>query len=65
MKVPREWQDEPEVFEAVMDCLDGSGVEGSEMDAQAYDEEGSYGERGYIVLTLGTRRFRLELAEII
>jgi hypothetical protein len=74
MKIHREWQDEPELFEGVVNALEpGISVLGdsedanSEMEAEvlAYDEQGPYGERGRIVLCLGKRQFSLELHEIV
>lgn len=56
MLVNREWQDEPELFEEVAMAL-----EESMPDAQSFNEEGAYGERGYIVIRHNGKKYRLSL----
>lgn len=59
MLVNREWQEEPELFEAV-----ASALEEGDFQSMAYDEHGNYGEKGYIVIkTEDGRRFSLSLSE--
>ena len=60
MLIQREWRNEPEVFEAIAEVLgDLVGCH-----ATVRDEEGSYGEQGYITIHKPDgRRFRLELSE--
>lgn len=58
MLVPREWSDNHEVFEAVAVALEEAGL-----DVIARDEEGPYRERGYIVVELDGKKYRLELRE--
>jgi hypothetical protein len=72
MLIEREWQDEPAIFEAVAGALDlGVTVIDDENDSEeeakvlVYDEEGPYGERGQILLSVNGRRFSLRLTEIV
>lgn len=58
MLVPIEWQDVPEVFEEVAMAL-----EGGEMDVESRDEQGSYGEHGYIVIRVGSKKYRLSISK--
>lgn len=61
MKQKVEWQDSPEVFEAVVDALYPS----DEVQVVARDERNSYGDRGTIeIKTPDGRRFMLELHEL-
>lgn len=71
MKSQVEWQDELKLFEAVAGALD-IGLEVIEdehepeedAEVRCFDEEGPYGERGYILISYKGRRFSLELYEI-
>jgi hypothetical protein len=71
MLVERQWQDVPELFEAVVGALDvGVNViteDGdSEVQVRAFDEVGPYGDRGQIILVMdGGRRFALKLWEVV
>lgn len=62
MKVKREWQDNPELFETVVDALQNSELGDK---ALGYDEEGSYGDRGVIIVKVGGREFLIELHELV
>lgn len=63
MQVERQWQDEPELFEAVAAALDGN-VE--DVQVRCLDEEDGYGHRGSVTLrTADGRTFRLLLAEVL
>lgn len=62
MKVKREWQDELELFEMVVDALQNSELGDR---AMGLDEEGSYGDRGTITIKVGGRKFMVELHEIV
>ncbi len=61
MKVDIQWQDEEELFELVVNAIDDCG----DLYCIARDEQGSYGERGYIQIKHGGRVFQLELTEIV
>jgi hypothetical protein len=70
MLVQREWQDEQDLFEAVVGALDmGIDVtnddEDEEAEVYAYDEEGPHGEKGQILISYKGRRFSLRLHEIV
>ena len=72
MKVARNWNEIPELFEAVADALDGNVTaidedtgDDIDVDVDARDEGGDYGEGGYIDLKYGGKHFRLELTEIV
>ena len=71
MKVPAQWNDIPELLEFVTGALENqfydeqdgpanmSGVRGT-------DECGSYGEEGFVEITMADgRRFRMDLHEIV
>jgi len=58
MLIPREWQEEEEVFEQVAMTL-----EQSELDVSIHNEEGAYGQLGYIVIKCNGKRYQLSLKE--
>ena len=68
MKVKREWNDVPPVFEAVAEAL-------SVMDVSEYlnepaavfasEERGEYGENGTLVVEIAGHRFSIELHELV
>lgn len=69
MKNHVEWQDEPEIFEAVAAALTHDlvvlhGDEDEEAEVFVYDEHGPYGERGRILIVVSGRRFALDLHEL-
>jgi hypothetical protein len=66
MKVMRDWADNEELMVAVTEAMSTGDIAdefGVEVDAR--NEEGSYGERGYIELKYDGRRFRLALEELL
>lgn len=59
---PKDWQDEPELFEVVYEALESS----SDFTVIARDEQGSYGERGVMqIRTPDGRVFHLSLSEAV
>jgi hypothetical protein len=58
MKIPREWMDEREIFDELVETLE------RDFQVFAYPEESTYGERGSIEIVRGDRRFALNLSEI-
>ena len=63
MRVNREWTEEQEVFELIVDALDGAGLEPGVVVVK--NEVGEYGDRGAIEINTGNRRFRIVLTEIV
>lgn len=60
MKRKSEWRDNEDLFNAVTDALQHSGI-----DADARDEEGCYREQGTITIrTADGRHFALEIHEL-
>lgn len=69
MQTPRQWSDEPELFEAVALALEqaaSAADEGDTIRSVMYrDERDEYGEQGTItVRTADGRTFKLLLAEV-
>lgn len=65
MKTKREWQDNPELFEAIAEAVEGADFrELAPARVMAWDEQNTYGDRGVIGIEVGGRRFLLELHEL-
>jgi hypothetical protein len=64
MKIPREWMEERQMFDRVVEALDEWEMEDKDFQVYAYAEEDFYGEKGSIEIVLGERRFALNLSEI-
>jgi hypothetical protein len=54
MRCPTNWRDEPEVFDIVSEALDDwyRDQQDGEVRVDIRDEEDSYGDRGYIYITM-------------
>lgn len=64
MRIPRQWADEQDVFNAVAYALEQGAEQTGELEVDVRDEEGGYGERGTLDIWIGARRFRLDLNEL-
>jgi len=65
MKAPREWMDEQDVMDLVVEALDSLEMLAQDFTCNAYNEEDFYGSRGTIEIVKGGRRFSLSLNEIL
>ena len=63
MLVPREWNDVPELHEAIAEALWAD--EDGGMEVQSDDCMDSYGNDGTVQVRLGDRTFKLSLHEVM
>jgi len=66
MKVKREWNDQPNLFDAVVEALSTADFRDSlaqEHHVRSHQGEGAYGEEGIMVIEVEGRRFYVELHE--